>query len=170
MILSTLSGPQGKTNKSFCFLSLCLCLYDLSSLSLKAGGGVRSCAIGQGMVFDFSVLNRLYNFCESGLIINRMRFVYRYKTNDYNVNLLIVIREDWLWKTTNIKYKNNSATVYVGSSLKVHNRLFSVGKLRPNKLMQRFYWSVWSKWWKCYWTLCTVRFTKTYIKGVWRVS
>ena len=34
--------------------------------------------------------------CESGLIINRMRFVYRYKTNDYNVNLLIVIREDWL--------------------------------------------------------------------------
>ena len=37
-------------------------------------------------------------FCESGLIINRMRFVYRYKTNDYNVNLLIVIREDLVMK------------------------------------------------------------------------
>ena len=181
MILSTLSGPQGKTNKSFCFLSLRLCLYDLSSLSLEAGWGG-----GGGLLPSYSLyravpLDRVWFltslsltgyiiFCESGLIINRMRFVYRYKTNDYNVNLLIVIREDWLWKTTNIKYKNNSATVYVGSSLKVHNRLFSVGKLRPNKLMQRFDWSVWSKWWKCYWTLCTVRFTKTYIKGVWRVS
>ena len=25
--------------------------------------------------------------------------------------IAIVIREDWLWKKTNIKYKNNSATV-----------------------------------------------------------
>ena len=41
----------------------------------------------------------------------------------------IVVREDWLWKTTNIKYKNNGAVVYVGSSLKVHNPLFSIGKL-----------------------------------------
>ena len=31
----------------------------------------------------------------------------------------IVIWEDRLWKTTNIKYKNNGAAVYVGSSLKV---------------------------------------------------
>ena len=124
-----------------------------------------------GYGFYFSVLNRLYNFVRVWPNYKQDEIcLYSYKTNDYNVNLLIVIREDWLWKTTNIKHKNNSATVYVGSSLKVHNRLFSVGKLRPNKLMQRFYWSVWSKWWKCYWTLCTVRFTKTYIKGVWRVS
>ena len=34
--------------------------------------------------------------------------------------------------------KNNSAGVYVGSTLKVHNPLFSVGKLLWNKLMQRF--------------------------------
>ena len=57
----------------------------------------------------------------------------------------IVIRGGWLWKATNIKYKNHSAKVYVGSSLKVHNPLFSVGKLRRNKMMRRFYWSVRSK-------------------------
>ena len=49
------------------------------------------------------------------------------------VCLIIVVWGDWLWKTTNIKYKNNSATVYVGGSLMVHNPLFSVGKLRRNK-------------------------------------
>ena len=42
---------------------------------------------------------------------------------------MTVIRGDWLRKTTNIKYKNNCAAVYVGSSLTVHNPLFSVGKL-----------------------------------------
>ena len=57
----------------------------------------------------------------------------------------IVIRGGWLWKATNIKYKNHSARVYVGSSLKVHNPLFSVCKLRRSKLMRRFYWSVRSK-------------------------
>ena len=103
MILSTLSGPQGKTNKSFCFLSLCLCLYDLSCLSLEAGGGLLPSYSLYGAVpldrvwFLTSLsLTGYIIFCESGLIINRMRFVYRYKTNDYNVNLLIVIREDWL--------------------------------------------------------------------------
>ena len=35
--------------------------------------------------------------------------------------------------------------VYVGSSLKVHNPLFSVGKFLWNKLMKRFYWSIQSK-------------------------
>ena len=132
---------------------------------------IRRCATGQGMVVYFSVLNRLYNFVRDWPNYKQDETcLYSYKTNDYNVNLLIVIREDWLWKTTNIKYKNNSVTVYVGSSLKVHNPLFSVGKLRLNKLMQRFYWSVRSKWWECYWTLCTVRCTKTYNKRVWRVS
>ena len=58
----------------------------------------------------------------------------------------IVIRGDWLWKAANINDKNNSAAVYVGSTLKVHNPLFSVGKLLRNKLMQRFYWSIQSKW------------------------
>ena len=58
----------------------------------------------------------------------------------------IVIRGDWLWKAANINDKNNSAAVYVGSTVKVHNPLFSVGKLLRNKLMQRFYWSTQSKW------------------------
>ena len=58
----------------------------------------------------------------------------------------IVIRGDWLWKAANINDKNNSATVYVQSTVKVHNPLFSVGKLLRNKLMQRFYWSIQSKW------------------------
>ena len=45
-------------------------------------------------------------------------------------SLNTVIRGDWfIRKTTNIKYKNNCAAVYVGSSLTVHNPLFSVGKL-----------------------------------------
>ena len=54
------------------------------------------------------------------------------------VSFTIVIRGDWLWKAANINDKNNSAAVYVGSTLKVHNPLFSVGKLLRNKLMQRF--------------------------------
>ena len=73
----------------------------------------------------------------------------------FNIKV-IVIRGDCLWKTTNITYKNNGAAVYVGSSLKVHNPLFSVRKLWPNKLMGRVYWSIPSKWWEFYWTLCTV--------------
>ena len=48
-------------------------------------------------------------------------------------------------KAANINDKNNSAAVYVGSTLKVHNPLFSVGKLLRNKLMQRFYLSIQSK-------------------------
>ena len=58
----------------------------------------------------------------------------------------IVIRGDWLWKAANINDKNNSAAVYVQSTVKVHNPLFSVGKLLRNKLTQRFYWSIRSKW------------------------
>ena len=57
----------------------------------------------------------------------------------------IVIRGDWLWKAANINDKNNSAAVYDGSTLEVHNPLFSVGKLLRKKLMQRFYWSIQSK-------------------------
>ena len=64
----------------------------------------------------------------------------------YNFNSTIVIRGDWLWKAANINDKNNSAAVYVQSTVKVHNPLFSVGKLLRNKLMQRFYWSIQSKW------------------------
>ena len=45
----------------------------------------------------------------------------------------------------NIKYKNSSATVYVGTFPKLHNTFFSVGKLRQNKLMQHFHWSLRSK-------------------------
>ena len=41
-------------------------------------------------------------------------------------------------KSANINDKNNSAAVYVGSTLKVHNPL-------NNKLMQRFNWSIQSK-------------------------
>ena len=43
--------------------------------------------------------------------------------------LSIVIRGDWLWKAANINDKNNSAAVYAQSIVKVHNPLFSVGKL-----------------------------------------
>ena len=64
----------------------------------------------------------------------------------FKVYLAIVIRGDWLWKAANINDKNNSAAVYVQSTVKVHNPLFSVGKLLRNKLMQRFYWSIQSKW------------------------
>ena len=63
-----------------------------------------------------------------------------------NPGKTIVIRGDWLWKAANINDKNNSAAVYVQSTVKVHNPLFSVGKLLRNKLMQRFYWSIQSKW------------------------
>ena len=59
---------------------------------------------------------------------------------------LIVIRGDWLWKAANVNDKNKNAAVYVQSTVKVHNPLFSVGKLLRNKLMQRFYWSIQSKW------------------------
>ena len=48
-------------------------------------------------------------------------------------------------KAANINDKNNSAAVHVQSTVKVHNPLFSVGKLLRNKLMQRFYWSIQSK-------------------------
>ena len=40
-----------------------------------------------------------------------------------------VSRGDWLGKPANIKVENNGAVVYVGSSLTVHNPLFSVHKL-----------------------------------------
>ena len=52
----------------------------------------------------------------------------------------------WLWKPANMKVENNSAVVYVGSSLTVQNPLFLVHKLWLNKLMRCFYWSVSSKW------------------------
>jgi len=57
----------------------------------------------------------------------------------------IVSRGVW-FKPANIKVENNGAVVYVGSSLTVHNPLFSVHKLWLNKLMQCFYWSESSKW------------------------
>ena len=44
-------------------------------------------------------------------------------SNTYEISsvkrVTIVITGDWLWKTTNIKYKKNGAAVYVGSSLTV---------------------------------------------------
>ena len=39
------------------------------------------------------------------------------------------------------KWKNGAAD-YVGSYLKVHNPLFSVGEMWRNKLMERVYWSI----------------------------
>ena len=41
----------------------------------------------------------------------------------------IVRRGHWLGNPANIKVENNGAVVYVGSSLTVHNPLFSVHKL-----------------------------------------
>ena len=65
------------------------------------------------------------------LLVVKMRILRNKVTVDcINITSLnTVIRGDWLRKTTNIKYKNNSAAVYVGNSLTVHNPLFSVGKL-----------------------------------------
>ena len=45
------------------------------------------------------------------------------------VFVTIVTRGDWLGTSANIKVENNGAVVYVGSSLTVHNPLFSVNKL-----------------------------------------
>ena len=42
------------------------------------------------------------------------------------ISLGIVIRGDWLWKAANINDENNIAAVYVQSTVKVHNPLFSV--------------------------------------------
>ena len=42
---------------------------------------------------------------------------------------VIVSRGDWLGNPENINVENNGAVVYVGSSLTVHNPLFSVHKL-----------------------------------------
>ena len=53
--------------------------------------------------------------------------------------LSIVSRGGWLGNLANIKVENSGAVGYVGSSLTVHNPLFSVHKLWLNKLMQFFY-------------------------------
>ena len=45
------------------------------------------------------------------------------------VPLTVVSRGDWLGNPANIKVENNGAVGYVGSSLTVHNPLFSVHKL-----------------------------------------
>ena len=45
------------------------------------------------------------------------------------MDLNIVSGEDWLGKQANVKVENNSAVVYVGSSLTVHSPLFFVHKL-----------------------------------------
>ena len=44
-------------------------------------------------------------------------------------NQIIVSRGDWLGNPANIKVENNGAVGYIGSSLTVHNPLFSVHKL-----------------------------------------
>ena len=44
------------------------------------------------------------------------------------ITVFIVIRGDCWWQATSLKYKNHSTAVSVGSPLKVHNPLFSVGK------------------------------------------
>ena len=89
---------------------------------------------------QFPSLQRFYNIIQS-------LSVFKLKNGNLEVLLsgTIVIRGDWLGKAANINDKNNSAAVHVGRTLKVHNPLFSVGKLLRNKLMQRFYWSIQSK-------------------------
>ena len=89
-------------------------------------------------------------------------------------NLTIVNREDWLRKPANIKVENNGAVVYVRISLTVHNPLFFVHKLWLNKSMRCLYWSVS---FKMIGMLLNVvhsqvqkKLTKTYNKGVYRVS
>ena len=60
----------------------------------------------------------------SGLWASGYRFSKRSPSS-----VFIVIREDRLGNPANIKVENNGAVVYVGSSLTVHNPLFSVHKL-----------------------------------------
>ena len=43
---------------------------------------------------------------------------------------------DWLWKLANIEDKDESAAVYVGRFVTVHNPLFFVHELWPKELMQ----------------------------------
>ena len=52
-------------------------------------------------------------------------------TKKKNISLIgsIVRRGHWLGNPANIKVENNGAVLYVGSSLTVHNPLFSVHKL-----------------------------------------
>ena len=67
----------------------------------------------------------------------------------YLLRKTIVIRGDWFWKATNIKYIKKLCCSLCWKLLKVHNPLFSVGQLWRNKLMGPFHWSIRSKLWEC---------------------
>ena len=74
--------------------------------------------------------SRLYLLLGSGALVS-----------GYN----IVSRGDWLGNPANVKVENSGAVGYFGSSLAVHNPLFPVHRLRLNKSIQCFYWSITSK-------------------------
>ena len=54
---------------------------------------------------------------------------FEYSIFNVFISIFIVSRGDWLGKPANIKVESNSAAVYVGSSLTVHNPLYFVHKL-----------------------------------------
>ena len=60
----------------------------------------------------------------SGTLLKKEKSRGRHK--DSKSKFSIVIGGDWLWKTKNIKCKNNSDAVYIGSSLTVRNPLFVI--------------------------------------------
>ena len=69
-----------------------------------------------------------------GLVTCQQQNVYYFDTS---IKEKTLDKGDLLWKAANINffyYKNNGAAVYVGSFLKEHNPLFSVGKFWRKKI------------------------------------
>ena len=144
------------------FLNICYCFYAFRNCQ-------KNCTLRTGM--DGKLFNQTH-FPAKSNVIRSTRFSlsfslllcwwysctysYTYKVQAENLirrftNTSPTIREsigDWLWKTADIKIKknNNSAAVYVGSSLTVHNPLFFVHKLGRIKLTPCFCWWKRSKW------------------------
>ena len=72
----------------------------------------------------------------------------------------MVTRGDWSCEPASFKNKSTAVLQFM-----VHNPSFTVHKQYRDEWMRRFYWSIRPNWW-CYWTLCTVRSTKTWQKKV----
>ena len=78
------------------------------------------------LLFKLTLRSRSH-YHELNLSCHELSVVFGLST--LNSNQTIVSRGDWLGNPANIKVENNGAVGYVGSSLTVHNPLFSVHKL-----------------------------------------
>ena len=80
------------------------------------------------------------------------------KENDLRDTILR--RRDWLWKPETSRMKTMLQRVMLVAPCRSLDRVqclvFFGQKRWLNKLMRCSYWSISSKWWECYWTLCTV--------------